>query len=210
MFQALTRKPEPKENPRTPKAEEKNLSTFLSALTSPGGEDAVVLGGLEGLHVPQDALPDGIRQIAECLHEFFLIVVLYGLGHALEDLRALFLDAPGGGAKWGPIDKKITEELSANFIELDLTLASLTAFLPVNRYMLDLGPVWLDRYVRELLSHRQQNAADGPALAVRAFGEGGQQGAVGGGGQVRDRHGLTETPASESAGGGDAPSGGNS
>lgn len=38
VFQALTRKPEPKENPRTPKAEEKNLSTFLSALTRGGKE----------------------------------------------------------------------------------------------------------------------------------------------------------------------------
>lgn len=67
-------------------------------------------------------------------------------------LVKILLSTTGGGAKWGPIDKKITEELSANFIELDLTLAALTAFLPVNRYMLDLGPAWLDRYVRELLS----------------------------------------------------------
>lgn len=67
-------------------------------------------------------------------------------------LVKILLSTTGGAAKWGPIDKKITEELSANFIELDLTLASVTAFLPVNRYMLDLGPAWLDRYVRELLS----------------------------------------------------------
>ena len=67
-------------------------------------------------------------------------------------LVKILLSTTGGGAKWGPIDKKITEELSANFLELDLTLAALTAFLPVNRYMLDLGPAWLDRYVRELLS----------------------------------------------------------
>lgn len=47
---------------------------------------------------------------------------------------------------------KHTGELSADFVEVDLTLAALTAYLPVNRYMLDLGPAWLDRYVRELLS----------------------------------------------------------
>ena len=67
-------------------------------------------------------------------------------------LVKILLSTTGGAAKWGPIGKTITEELSANFTELDLTLASLTAFLPVNRYMLDLGPAWLDRYVRELLS----------------------------------------------------------
>lgn len=67
-------------------------------------------------------------------------------------LVKILLSTTGGGAKWGPIDKKITEELGASFLELDLTLAALTAFLPVNRYMLDLGPAWMDRYVRELLS----------------------------------------------------------
>ena len=67
-------------------------------------------------------------------------------------LVKILLSTTGGAAAWGPIGKTITEELSANFIELDLSLASLTAFLPVNRYMLDLGPAWLDRYVRELLS----------------------------------------------------------
>lgn len=67
-------------------------------------------------------------------------------------LVKILLSKTGGAAKWGPIDKAITEELSADFIELDLTLAALTAFIPVNRYMLDLGPAWLDRYVRELLS----------------------------------------------------------
>lgn len=72
-------------------------------------------------------------------------------------LVKLLLSTTGGSAKWGPIDKSITEELSANFLEVDLTLAALTAFIPVNRYMLDLGPAWLDRYVRELL---------GEALAV--------------------------------------------
>ena len=67
-------------------------------------------------------------------------------------LVKILLSTTGGAAKWGPIDKSITEELSANFIEVDLTLAALTAFIPVNRYMLDLGPAWMDRYVRELLS----------------------------------------------------------
>ncbi len=67
-------------------------------------------------------------------------------------LVKILLSKTGGAAKWGPISKAVTEELSADFIEVDLTLASLTAFLPVNRYMLDLGPAWMDRYVRELLS----------------------------------------------------------
>lgn len=38
VFQALTGKPEPKENPQPPQQEEKTLSTFLSALTRGGKE----------------------------------------------------------------------------------------------------------------------------------------------------------------------------
>lgn len=67
-------------------------------------------------------------------------------------LVKILLSTTGGVAKWGAIDAAFTGELSANFLEVDLSLATLTAFLPVNKYMLDLGPAWLDRYVRELLS----------------------------------------------------------
>lgn len=67
-------------------------------------------------------------------------------------LVKILLSTTGGAAKWGAIDGAFTGELTANFLEVDLSLATLTAFLPVNKYMLDLGPAWLDRYVRELLS----------------------------------------------------------
>lgn len=80
-------------------------------------------------------------------HELLSIIDFKNTGALIK----ILLSTTGGAAKWGPIDKTITEELSANFLEVDLTLAALTAFLPVNRYMLDLGPAWLDRYVREVL-----------------------------------------------------------
>ncbi|MBR2132901.1 MAG: phage major capsid protein [Oscillospiraceae bacterium] len=67
-------------------------------------------------------------------------------------LVKLLLSSTGGAAAWGEISAEVVSELSTDFIEVDLTLCSLTAFLPVNRHMIDLGPVWLDRYVREVLS----------------------------------------------------------
>lgn len=67
-------------------------------------------------------------------------------------LIKILLSTTGGTAAWGTIDATITGELSANFLEVDLSLAKLTAFLPVNRYMIDLGPDWIDRYVREVLA----------------------------------------------------------
>lgn len=66
-------------------------------------------------------------------------------------LIKLLTSKSGGVAAWGPLGKKISDELSAQFTETNLTLAQLTAFIPIPKYVLDLGPEWMDRYVRELL-----------------------------------------------------------
>lgn len=54
-------------------------------------------------------------------------------------------------AKWGAITATITEELEGEFEKINMTMNSLTAFLPVAKSMLDLGAQWLDSYVREVL-----------------------------------------------------------
>lgn len=55
-------------------------------------------------------------------------------------------------AKWGPLCGKIDKELEGGFKKVDLMAMKLSAFLPVCKGMLDLGPNWLDRYVRTILS----------------------------------------------------------
>lgn len=54
-------------------------------------------------------------------------------------------------AIWGKLCSTITEELSAQFHMLDFKQNKLSAFVPVCKAMLDLGPEWLDRYVRTIL-----------------------------------------------------------
>lgn len=54
-------------------------------------------------------------------------------------------------AVWGEITKEIEEELSGDFEKLEMTMFILTAFMPVAKSMLDLGPTWLDSYVRQVL-----------------------------------------------------------
>lgn len=54
-------------------------------------------------------------------------------------------------AKWGDITAEIEKELSGDFEKLDMVLYSLTAFMPIAKSMLDLGPAWLDSYVRQVL-----------------------------------------------------------
>ncbi|MDR0936635.1 MAG: phage major capsid protein [Oscillospiraceae bacterium] len=63
-----------------------------------------------------------------------------------------FVSDTTGTAVWGLLTDTITAEVGAAFSEVDLTLAKLSAFIPVNNAYLDLGPEWLDRYVREILT----------------------------------------------------------
>lgn len=63
-------------------------------------------------------------------------------------------------AKWGKLTAKIIEELTSGFKEVDVTQDKLSAFLPVAKAMLDLGPVWLDNYVRQVLYEALANGLE--------------------------------------------------
>lgn len=55
-------------------------------------------------------------------------------------------------ASWAPLSAEIVKELTSGFRKVDLAQNKLSAFLLVSKAMLDLGPEWLDRYVRAVLS----------------------------------------------------------
>lgn len=55
-------------------------------------------------------------------------------------------------ATWSALTSAITTELAGQIDVMDMTLAKLSAFIPVSKDMLELGPVWLDNYVRIILS----------------------------------------------------------
>ena len=67
-------------------------------------------------------------------------------------LVKMLLSTNDGVAAWGALGDSVTSELSASFVEVDLLAGQLTAFIPVAKYMLELGPTWMDTYVRTLLS----------------------------------------------------------
>lgn len=85
-------------------------------------------------------------------------------------------------AAWGKLTAKIIEELTTGFKEVDVTIDKLSAFLPVSKPMLDLGPSWLDNYVRQVLTEALANGLeygivygtgkDEPIGMVRQVGEG--------------------------------------
>ncbi|HBV86888.1 MAG TPA: phage major capsid protein [Desulfosporosinus sp.] len=70
---------------------------------------------------------------------------------------------------WGKLTDEIIKELSAGFMTINVGNKKLSAFLPISKAMLDLGPVWIDRYVRANLSESIFNGLefgiiDGPGI----------------------------------------------
>ena len=54
-------------------------------------------------------------------------------------------------AQWGDLTDEIVKEITSGLKKFDMSMYKLSAFIPVANAMLDLGPRWLDRYVREIL-----------------------------------------------------------
>ena len=125
-------------------AEQKYYESVLDAMKSDNPKQA-----LTNLNIvmPETTI-DAVFEDLKSKHPLLSAINFQNTGALIK----MYMSTSGGAAAWGTIDAAVTAELSANFIELDMTLCSLTAFMPVNRHMIDLGPAWLDRYVREVLS----------------------------------------------------------
>lgn len=68
-------------------------------------------------------------------------------------------------AVWGSVTAKIVQELTSGIKEVDSALLKLTAFLPIAKSMLDLGPEWLDNYARQVLYEAQANGLESGFVA---------------------------------------------
>lgn len=68
-------------------------------------------------------------------------------------------------ATWSTLCAEITKELTSGFKKVNMSLDKLSAFLPVCKAMLDLGPAWLDRYVRDILQEALYNGLEAGIIA---------------------------------------------
>ena len=75
-------------------------------------------------------------------------------------------------AWWGPLCGEIKKQLAAQFNYLNLEQTKLSAFVPVCKAMLDLGPAWLDRYVRTILVEAIANGLEQGCISGRGIAEG--------------------------------------
>lgn len=68
-------------------------------------------------------------------------------------------------AAWGQLCDDIVQELTSGFKEVDTGLLKLSAFMPVCKAMLDLGPEWLDDFVRQVLYEAYANGLEAGIVA---------------------------------------------
>lgn len=77
-------------------------------------------------------------------------------------------------AIWGKLCGEITKELNGQFHKISFGQNKLSAFVPVCKAMLDLGPEWLDRYVRTILYEAIANGLEDGVINGRGVAEGAQ------------------------------------
>lgn len=71
---------------------------------------------------------------------------------AIGTIKFLMNTDAGDNAVWGELESAITKEIASGFAEIDLGQFKLSAWMPISLDMIDLGPKWLDSYIRTCLS----------------------------------------------------------
>lgn len=63
-------------------------------------------------------------------------------------------------ATWGQLCDDVVKELTAGTAVINLKQKKLSAFIPICKAMLEIGPVWIDRYVRTILAESIANGLE--------------------------------------------------
>ena len=131
--------------------ERKFYDTFIDALrtaTKDGGSAMMALTGVDKTFPETivNAVMDDMKQNHPLLDEVD-IVNTTGMTKWIVNV-----DEGKTAATWGQVTDAVTQEITSGFEEIDLAQNKLSAFMPISNGLLDLGPVWLDSYIRTCLS----------------------------------------------------------
>jgi len=105
----------------------------------------------EGGFKEEDTLPETTQErvfqdIVES-HPLLQAIGIQNLGAVTEFIYS----DPEGAAVWGPLFGGIQGQLNTAFRSESISQSKLTAFIPISNDMLQLGPNWVERYVRTIL-----------------------------------------------------------
>jgi len=105
----------------------------------------------EGGFKEEDTLPKTTQErvfkdITES-HPLLQAIGIQNLGGVTEFIYS----DPEGAAVWGDLFGGIQGQLNTSFRKERITQSKLTAFIPISNDMLQLGPTWIERYVRTII-----------------------------------------------------------
>lgn len=115
----------------------KNIQQAVTTLTSLTTNEAM----------PETIIEDVYRELIE-EHPLLSKVNFQSVAYAT---KVIMNDHTKQNAVWGEIDATITKEITSAFKLIDITQNKLTAFAVIPMGLLDLGPVFLDAYIRTIL-----------------------------------------------------------
>ena len=93
-----------------------------------------------------------INEVMEDMKQEHPLLAVIDTVNATGAMKFLLNTDMGDNATWGELESAITKEITSGFKELDLGQFKLSAWMPISIDMLELGPNWLDTYVRTCLS----------------------------------------------------------
>ena len=118
--------------------------------------------------MPQTIIDDVLKNLTET-HPLLAAINLTSTGYLT---RWILNDNTKQQCAWGNLTDAITKEITSAFRVVDIKQGKLTAFACVERGMLDLGPVFLDGYVRSCLGEALANGLEyGAVLGKGVAGE---------------------------------------
>ena len=129
-------------------AEEKWYKGFIEASRSPRPEQSFA----DFIKSPEGIMPETvITDVYKDLLEEHPLLTKINFVNAKYLTKWILNDHTIDNAVWGKLNSKITKELTSAFKEVDITQNKLSAFASVPNDMLDLGPTFIDAYVRTIM-----------------------------------------------------------
>ena len=130
-------------------AEEKFYNKLIEASKMRNVQQAVTtLTNLKDNEVmPETVIEDVYRDLVE-EHPLLAKVSFQSVRYAT---KCIFNDHTRQAAVWGEIDATITKEITSAFKVMEITQNKLSAFAVIPMGILDLGPTFLDGYIRAIL-----------------------------------------------------------
>ena len=130
-------------------AEERFYDKFIEASKMRNVQQAVTtLSNLKDNEIMPDTIIEDVYRDLVAEHPLLAKVKFQSVAYAT---KVIMNDHSKQSAVWGEIDAEITKEINSAFKMLDMTQNKLSAFAVIPMGLLDLGPTFLDGYIRAIL-----------------------------------------------------------